>query len=151
MFFYRAAVVIAFLNLAAVAPGKPAAAEIAGPVAAEVVRVIDGDTILVNAMPWPDHRVSTYVRLRGIDAPELKSKCPAFRRAAKRAKDQLTDLMKNEQFVSLTEISGDKYFGRVVADLTLANGTRPADDLLSVGLAEPYAGRTKRKRPCPDG
>lgn len=27
--------------------------EIAGPVDARIVRVIDGDTLLVEAMPWP--------------------------------------------------------------------------------------------------
>lgn len=45
--------------------------EIAGPVAAEVIRVIDGDTILVAAKPWPQQTMEVYVRLRGIDAPEL--------------------------------------------------------------------------------
>lgn len=120
-----------------------------GPVAAEVVRVIDGDTVLVQAMPWPDHKVSTYVRLRGIDAPELRSKCPAFRKAAQDAKTQLTSLIGNERLVQLTAISGDKYFGRVVADLTLPDGTRPADQLLELGLAERYAGKQKIRRICP--
>ncbi|THV22531.1 thermonuclease family protein [Peteryoungia ipomoeae] len=141
---------IAFLSLVASAPVEAGSTDITGPVAAEVLRVVDGDTVLVSAIPWPDHRVSTYVRLRGIDAPELKSRCSAFRLAAKRAKEKLSRLMEGHQFVSLSAISGDKYFGRVVADLTLADGTRPADDLLTHGLAEPYAGRAKRKRPCPD-
>ncbi|WP_244618861.1 thermonuclease family protein [Rhizobium sp. 18065] len=121
-----------------------------GPVLAEVVRVIDGDTVLVEAMPWPDHRISTYVRLRGIDAPELKSHCPAFREAAREAQDQLTEFMSGQKQVSLTEISGDKYFGRVVARLILADGRSPADLLLEAGLVEPYAGKTKTRHHCPD-
>ncbi len=139
-----------FLILASTAPVNAANRQIEGPVSAEVVKVIDGDTVLVEAMPWPDHKVSTYVRLRGIDAPELKSKCPAFRRAAMEAKSELNSLMQGQQMVQLTAISGDKYFGRVVADLALPDGTRPADYLLQVGLVEPYAGKAKAKRPCPE-
>ncbi len=56
---------------------------------------------------------------------------------------------RDERLVQLTAISGDKYFGRVVADLTLPDGTRPAEDLLEAGLVDPYSGRTKSKRLCP--
>jgi micrococcal nuclease len=31
--------------------------EIAGPVEAQVLRVIDGDTLLVEARPWPQQKV----------------------------------------------------------------------------------------------
>lgn len=151
MFRIRINLVIFFLMAVPSASAGAANRLIDGPVAAEVVKVIDGDTVLVEAMPWPDHKVSTYVRLRGIDAPELRSKCPAFRKAAFDAKSELASLMEGERVVQLTAISGDKYFGRVVADLELSNGTRPAERLLEAGLVEPYAGRTKSKRPCPDG
>ncbi|MDH4414546.1 MAG: thermonuclease family protein [Rhizobium sp.] len=139
-----------FLTLVLAGPAVAANRQIDGPVAAEVVKVIDGDTVLVEAMPWPDHKVSTYVRLRGIDAPELRSKCPAFRKAAFEAKSELSSLMEGQQTVQLTAISGDKYFGRVVADLTLPDGTRPADKLLNAGLAEPYEGKRKARQICPD-
>lgn len=121
-----------------------------GPVEAEVIRVIDGDTVLVEAMPWPDHRISTYVRLRGIDAPELKSKCAALREAARQAQEVLALMMEGQRRVTLTAISGDKYFGRVVADLNLDDGRRPASILLEGELVEPYEGKTKSRRSCPD-
>lgn len=139
-----------FLALVASAPGLAASRQIDGPVLAHLVRVVDGDTVLVEAMPWPDHKVSTYVRLRGIDAPELKSKCPAFRKAAMRAKEGLAALMEGQDLVALTAISGDKYFGRVVADLTRQDGIRPAQHLLDRGLVEPYQGRSRSRHPCPD-
>ncbi|MBA4796798.1 MAG: thermonuclease family protein [Rhizobiales bacterium] len=145
---FRTPVATVMIFLSAVPTGA-GSRMIDGPVAAEVVRVIDGDTVLVEAMPWPDHKVNTYVRLRGIDAPELRSKCPAFRKAAQVAKSELASLIGNERLVQLTAISGDKYFGRVVADLTLPDGTRPAEDLLEAGLVDPYSGRTKSKRLCP--
>lgn len=146
MFRTSVATVIIFLSAL---PAGAGSRMIDGPVAAEVVRVIDGDTVLVEAMPWPDHKVSTYVRLRGIDAPELRSKCPAFRKAAQVSKSELASLIGSERLVQLTAISGDKYFGRVVADLTLPDGTRPADRLLEAGLAERYAGKQKIRRTCP--
>lgn len=142
-------VAISFL-LSGVAPSAAASRSIAGPVQADVVRVIDGDTVLVEAMPWPDHRISTYVRLRGIDAPEMKSRCAAFRGAARLAREHLATLMAGETRVTLTAISGDKYFGRVVADLTLEDGRRPAVLLLEGGLVEPYEGKTKSRKVCPD-
>ena len=125
-----------------------AAEKIAGPVAAELIRVIDGDTVLVSAMPWPDHHVTTYVRLRGIDAPELKSRCPAIRNAAEQAQSTLTNLLNASPVVALTDISGDKYYGRVVAALTLADGSDPAEALLSAGLVDPYRGGRKKVVAC---
>lgn len=53
--------------------------EITGPVSADIIRVIEGDTILVAAKPGPQQTMEVYVRLRGIDAPELKSSCAATR------------------------------------------------------------------------
>ena len=47
-----------------------------------VIRVIDGDTIRVAIGIWPDEEV-TAIRVRGVDTPELKSKCPEERARAK--------------------------------------------------------------------
>jgi endonuclease YncB( thermonuclease family) len=45
--------------------------EISGPVAAKILRVVDGDTLLVEAQPWPQQTMEVYVRIRGIDAAEI--------------------------------------------------------------------------------
>lgn len=121
---------------------------IAGPVAAELIRVIDGDTLMVNAAPWPEHYITTYVRLRGIDAPELRSRCDGERRAAKRAMDALSKLVSTSPGLSLANISGDKYYGRVLADIQLADGRSAGQELLASGLVEPYDGGRKSKRSC---
>ncbi|SSC69475.1 unnamed protein product [Ciceribacter sp. T2.26MG-112.2] len=146
--FHATICILALLGAVFTARQSVAAEQIAGPVAAELIRVIDGDTVLVSAMPWPDHHVKTYVRLRGIDAPELKSRCPAVRSAALEAQSILTELLKASPVVALTEISGDKYFGRVVAALTLADGSDPAAALLSAGLVNPYRGGRKKTATC---
>ncbi len=114
---------------------------------AELIRVIDGDTLLVAAAPWPDHRITTYVRLRGIDAPELKSPCAATRQAATRAQEVLTSLVEGAPLL-LEDISGDKYYGRVLARVTLGDGRDAGGALLSEGLAVPYGGGRKLKVSC---
>ncbi len=119
--------------------------EIAGPVVAEVIRVIDGDTILVAAKPWPQQTMEVYVRLRGIDAPELKSACATTRNAGQQARAALTSLTSDQGEIQLTHISGDKYFGRVVADVSLSDGRNPAQEMLLAGYVSPYDGGRKSK------
>jgi hypothetical protein len=51
--------------------------DLPGPIPAELVRVIDGDTIEVRARIWLDLDLTTRVRLAGIDAPELAWLAPA--------------------------------------------------------------------------
>lgn len=123
---------------------------VTGPVAAEVVRVIDGDTILVLAQPWPQHSVEVYVRLRGIDAPETRSQCPSLREMAKTAQVMLQELIAGDRRIFLTDIEGDKFFGRVVADVYLSNGRNPAHDMIAAGLANIYQGGKKHRSHCPE-
>lgn len=119
--------------------------EITGPVSAEIIRVIDGDTILVAAKPWPQQTMEVHVRLRGIDAPELKSSCAATRDAGQHARAALTDLTRDQRDIQLMRISGDKYFGRVVADISFSDGRNPAQEMLSAGYVTPYDGGRKKE------
>lgn len=136
------------LTLAAVHAQAAPRDEIAGPVEAEVIRVIDGDTLLVEARPWPQQKVEVYVRIRGIDTAELRSPCASEREAGEAARIELERLAASSPTVLLNRISGDKYFGRVIADVTLANGQQPADHLLLAGLAVSYDGGKKAKLAC---
>lgn len=122
--------------------------EITGPVRAHLIRVVDGDTILVSAKPWPQQSIEVYVRLRGIDAPEKKGKCASGRRAGLLAQDALNRLVTEQSQLQLTHISGDKYFGRVVADVILDDGRNPAQELLSGGFVTAYDGGQKTRN-CP--
>src|SRR5690606_10793304 len=81
--------------IAAQARGERALNRLAGPVPAEVLRVVDGDTIEVRAHVWLGHEVTTLVRIAGIDTPELRGKCAAERTAARRAADGLAALLAN--------------------------------------------------------
>ncbi|WP_117194595.1 thermonuclease family protein [Rhizobium terrae] len=134
--------------LAALSTEAIARDEISGPVAAEILRVVDGDTLLVEAQPWPQQKMEVYVRIRGIDAPEVKSKCEQVRTAGLDAQHALETLTARSNRIQLTRISGDKYFGRIVADVTLSDGRSAADDLLLAGLVRTYDGGRKPRETC---
>jgi endonuclease YncB( thermonuclease family) len=122
---------------------------IAGPVEAELVSVIDGDTLMVNARPWPQQTVSVLVRIRGIDTPEIHAKCPKSRTLAREARNTLERaLSTGSGKLSLTSISGDKYFGRVVADVAFGTDQDAASVMLAAGLARPYDGGRKARESC---
>jgi micrococcal nuclease len=55
--------------------GVIAGEEVAGPVRADVVRVLDGDTIEISAQVWLGLRLTSHVRIRGIDTPEIRGEC----------------------------------------------------------------------------
>ena len=142
---------IVVLIISAITPTAVLAAgnsEIGGPIAAQIIRVVDGDTIMVAARPWPQQIMEAYVRLRGIDAPEMHSQCPAARAAAEQAKQALQTMAAEGASVQLTHISGDKYFGRILANVQLENGHDAAQDLLQAGHATPYDGGRKARTPC---
>jgi endonuclease YncB( thermonuclease family) len=122
--------------------------EISGPVTAEILRVVDGDTILVEARPWPQQKMEVYVRIRGIDAPELKSRCQTIRSAGLDAQHALEAMASQSSHIQLIRISGDKYFGRIVADVILPNGESIADGLLLAGLVRTYDGGRKPGEVC---
>ena len=65
------------------------AEELAGPFQAEVLRIIDGDTVVVRVHVWPGLFQTTRVRLRGFNAPELPGA------AGTAARDRLAAVMGN--------------------------------------------------------
>ena len=138
----RAFLALSFL-LAAVSAGVAREAAISGPIAAEVVKVRDGDTVEVTAHIWPQQTVAVAVRLRGIDAPEISGKCPAEKEAAQVARARLVALLAGGT-VTLANVSGDKYFGRVLAEMSAAGKDDVGAILLREGLVAPYGGKARR-------
>ncbi len=116
---------------------------IVGPVTARVLNVYDGDTIEVLAKVWPGHQINVRVRIRGIDAPEMRAKCALERLAAIDARNRLRDYIA-ENPVQLSNISGGKYFGRVLADVIAHSGRDMETLLLASGLVRPYRGKHRR-------
>lgn len=79
--------VLGLVGLAAVV-GKY---EMEGPIEAEVVRVVDGDTLTVRARIWIGQELTTNVRLSGVNAPELAGSCEEERALAQTARRFLAE------------------------------------------------------------
>ncbi|MGF6312331.1 endonuclease YncB(thermonuclease family) [Bradyrhizobium sp. i1.8.4] len=105
----------------------------------DVVRTIDGDTFeaRVHLLPGPD--LYTRVRLRGIDAPELKASCARELQMAQAATVALRDLL-GQGDVAIYNVGPDKYQGRVVADVATKKTDNVSAALLAAGHARAYNG-----------
>jgi endonuclease YncB( thermonuclease family) len=110
-----------------------------GPVEATVVEVLDGDTFLADAHIWPGQIIEVHIRIRGIDAPEMKSRCETEHLAALRARDALSNLLGGGN-VKLSNIGGAKFYGRVLADVQTVEGQSVAESLLELALVRSYNG-----------
>jgi len=115
---------------------------IPGPVPAEVLAVLDGDTLMVRARIWLGQDVETRIRLDGIDAPEIKGKCDSERRKAAEAREGVVRLAAGGRVI-LRNIQYGKYAGRVVARVETLDGRDFSDALLGAGLVRAYDGRRR--------
>ena len=110
---------------------------------AEVLRVIDGDTFEARVRVWPGMDVTTRVRLRGIDAPELHARCEAERKGALAARAALAQILAQGD-VGVSDVGQDKYGGRVDTAVSTA-GTRDVSvAMLNGGFARAYHGGRRR-------
>ncbi len=105
----------------------------------EIIRTIDGDTFEARVHLWPGLEMTTRVRLRGIDAPELKAACPQELEMAQAAGRALSALL-DEGEVTIYNIGPDKYNGRVVADAATRQTADISAALLAGGFARSYGG-----------
>ena len=106
---------------------------------AQVVRVLDGDTFEARVNVWPGLDTTTKVRLRGIDAPELRARCPHELAKAQAARDALIAIL-DEGAVGVSRVTLDKYGGRVVADASTRKTADVSAALLRLGLVRGYGG-----------
>ncbi len=114
-------------------------------VPARVTRVLDGDTVKVEARVWPGLIAQTNVRVRGVDTPEIRRpKCGEYeRRRGLAARDFVRGVI-GEQ-VWLVNVTHGKFGRRVVASVLLADGRDLATLLLATGHALPYRGGRRPK------
>lgn len=108
---------------------------------AKCVKVYDGDTItIVGVLSGGSYLFRWSVRLRNIDAPEMRTKCVNEKICAKLAQEAMSKQVLN-QMVTLKNVGYDKY-GRVLADVFVGE-VNVTDSLLAQNLVVPYDGGTK--------
>jgi endonuclease YncB( thermonuclease family) len=106
---------------------------------AEVLRVIDGDTFEARVHVWPGLDVTTKIRLRNIDAPELHARC-ADELAKAQAARMALETMLAAGAVTVSRVGIDKYGGRVDALVTARDTPDVSAALLNGGFARSYDG-----------
>jgi len=108
-----------------------------GPYPANVVRVIDGDTVVVDISLWPDLTQRATIRLAGIDTPELHGPACA-RPKAEEAKAFLFAFVSPGP-VKVIVKDFDKFGGRYDGTVSVA-GKDAGQALIDKGLARVYVG-----------
>jgi endonuclease YncB( thermonuclease family) len=106
--------------------------------AVEVVRTIDGDTFLARVQQSDGRSLVARVRLRGIDAPELKASCREELVKAEAASEALRDLL-GQGGVTIANLGPDKY-GRILADVATRRTASVSAALLAGGYVRSYDG-----------
>lgn len=104
----------------------------------EVIRTIDGDTFEARVR-LPTREVTTRIRLRGIDAPELKAACAEELQMAEAATAALRDQLRQGE-VAIYNIGPDKYAGRIVADVATNRVGNVSAALINAGHVRAYNG-----------
>ncbi|MBF0190261.1 MAG: thermonuclease family protein [Magnetococcales bacterium] len=107
----------------------------------------DGDTIRFD-IPGvhPLFGENIPVRVRGMDAPEIRAHCPLEKERAVRAREMVRERLSKAARITLVEMGRDKYF-RIVARV-VADGVDVGEMLLRAGLAVPYDGGRKNMDWC---
>ena len=111
-----------------------------------IIRVSDGDTIVISApyLPAP-LKPQLAVRIYGVDTPEKghRAQCPREAEMGDRASAWTKDLVKSGKQFQVTLYDWDKFGGRVLGDI-LVDGKSVRAGLIAAGLAREYYGDKKK-------
>jgi endonuclease YncB( thermonuclease family) len=113
---------------------------------AQVLRVSDGDTIVISApfLPAP-LKPELAVRIFGVDTPEKghRAQCPQEDQRAQQASKYTTQLIQQGKRIQVTLYGWDKFGGRVLGDI-IVDGQSVRFGLIQNGLAREYYGDSKQ-------
>jgi len=109
----------------------------------KVISIYDGDTLRVNIDSFPDIvGKNIRIRIKGIDAPEIKGKCQTEIDLAIMARDYLRNAINQSSQIELRNIERGKYF-RIVGELYI-DGENISKGLIKEKLVYIYHGGKKR-------
>ena len=111
---------------------------------ANVVRVLDGDTIEIDIDLGFSLTARQRVRLFGINAPEIHSSNQAEKDAGMKSVAFLRSLLPVGIVVDAKTVKDEDKFGRFLASILLPDGRDVATVMLSVGLVKPWDGTGKK-------
>ena len=116
---------------------------------AQVLRIIDGDTLVVNIDLGFDIWVhNEVIRLNGIDTPEVRTADPVQKFFGTLAKNRIKEYLDNDGTTGAVTLVSKTFkkekYGRIAADLKVQGQIRSlCATLISEGYAVPYHGQSK--------
>ena len=113
---------------------------------AQVIRVSDGDTIVIAAPFRPAPlKPELAVRIYGVDTPEKghRARCPKENKGALMASQYTKQLISQGGNIQVTLYGWDKFGGRVLGDI-IVNGQSVRMGLIQNELAREYYGDAKQ-------
>jgi micrococcal nuclease len=121
----------------------PVSANYGSVIVSEVTSIYDADTFRANIDGWPAIiGERTPIRVKGVDAPELRGKCEVEKLQARKAKQFTVAKLRGAHTVRLDELERGKYF-RILA-VVYVDGEDLGQALINAGLARPYDGGTRQ-------
>ena len=123
------------------------AAETYGPYEAEVVRVIDGDTVAVRVHLWPGLTKNIKLRLDGVNTPETHRAPECEKRLGRKATEFTRQFIGAAHMVRVSDVHLGKFAGRALGKLEVPGKGDLGKALLAAGLAREYHGG-RRGRWC---
>ena len=110
--------------------------------AAQVDRIVDGDTIDVVLDLGFDIHLRARIRFAGINAPESRTRNPVEKQAGLAAKRYVEDWIgeREHQVVIQTVLDNRGKFGRVLGRVLNSDGQCLNDEMVALGHAPPYDG-----------
>lgn len=112
----------------------------------KVIRVIDGDTVVIEAPYLPDPlKKELAIRVYGVDTPEKswRGKCDKEKNLGAEASRFTTNFIFNAEDVKVEIRKWDKFGGRVLGDLFI-DGQSLTQELIARGYAREYYGDKKQ-------
>lgn len=116
---------------------------------AQVLRIIDGDTLVVNIDLGFDFWIhNEVIRLNGIDAPEVRTGDAVQKFFGTLAKKRVKEYLDNDgaggEVTLMSKTFKKEKYGRVTADLKVQGQIRSlCATLVNEGYAVPYHGQSK--------
>jgi len=134
------------LVVAAIAPAHAQKAPQGVTYDAQILRVNDGDTVVISApfLPKP-LKPELAIRIYGVDTPEkgFRAQCPSEDQRGQAATAFTKNAVASTQKHQVTIYGWDKFGGRVLGDMIL-NGVSLRAELIRNGFAREYFGEAKQ-------
>lgn len=112
----------------------------------EVKKVLDGDTFQIEWPCLPKELSTISIRIKGIDTPEIHTKCDLEKERGLYAKAMLSNTIEGKEVI-ISNCEWDKFGGRWDCDVKTSRGDI-ASNFINNGLAIPYYGEKKTHDWC---